>query len=244
MKIFIDSANTKEIEKWINYGIADGVTTNPSIMFKEGVYNIEEGVRKLAKLIDPLPLSAEVTTNELREMLEQGKWLASLAHNVVVKIPVQNEFGVPLLWRYQSVGEIRHQGKCHRHPVLRPDMLAAKAGATYVSLFAGRVADEGGDSSGVIAETVEWLEHWDYKSELIVGSIRSVGDVINAALAGAHIITVPPQYLDKMADHKYTRSTVKDFIADAQSALKLMDKASLKLHTGRFCHRQNDKRCP
>ena len=77
----------------------------------------------------------------------------------------------------------------------------------------------------IIAETVEWLERWDFKSELIVGSIRSVGDVINAALAGAHIITVPPQYLDKMADHKYTRATVKEFIADAQNGLKMMGKS-------------------
>ena len=104
-------------------------------------------------------------------------------------------------------------------------MLAAKSGATYISLFAGRIADEGGNSNEVIIETVRWLERWGSSSELIVGSIRSVGDVINAVLAGAHIITVPPQYLDKMADHKYTRSTVKDFIADAQSALKMRGKS-------------------
>ena len=97
MKIFLDSANVKEIEKWLCYGIVDGVTTNPSIMLKDGIYNIEEGVKKLAKLISPLPLSAEVTTNDLKEMMEQAKWLASLAHNVVIKIPVENEFGAPCL---------------------------------------------------------------------------------------------------------------------------------------------------
>jgi transaldolase len=74
----------------------------------------------------------------------------------------------------------------------------------------------------VIVESVEWLEHWEYKSQLIVGSIRSVGDILNAATAGAHIITIPPQYLSKMADHKYTRETVKEFIADSKSALKIM----------------------
>ena len=95
MKIFVDSANVKEIEKWLNYGIIDGVTTNPSIMLKDGGYNLEERIRTLAKLIDPMPLSAEVTTNDIKEMIEQGKQLASLAHNVVVKIPVENEFGVP-----------------------------------------------------------------------------------------------------------------------------------------------------
>jgi transaldolase len=224
MKIFIDSANVKDIEKWINYGIADGVTTNPSIMFKDGIYNIEEGVKKLAKLIDPRPLSAEVTTNDIKEMIEQAKWLASLAPNVVVKIPVENEFGVPC---YGVISQLEKSGvKVNATAILSfgQIMLAAKADATYVSLFAGRIDDEGGNSTEVIADTVEWLESWDFKSRLIIGSIRSVGDVINAALAGAHIITVPPQQLDKMADHKYSRETVKQFIADAQSALKMMGK--------------------
>jgi transaldolase len=225
VKIFIDSANVKEIEKWMNYGIADGVTTNPSIMFKDGLYNIEEGVKKIAKLIDPLPLSAEVTTNDTKEMIEQAKWLASLAHNVVVKIPVENEFGVPC---FGVISQLEKSGiKVNATAILSfgQIMLAAKAGATYVSLFAGRIDDEGGNSTEVIADTVEWLESWDFKSRLIIGSIRSVGDVINAALAGAHIITVPPQQLDKMADHKYSRETVKQFIADAQSALKMMGKS-------------------
>ena len=224
MKIFIDSANVKEIEKWLNYGIADGVTTNPSIMFKDGLYNIEEGVKKIAKLIDPRPLSAEVTTNDTKEMIEQAKWLASLAHNVVVKIPVENEFGVPC---FGVISQLEKSGvKVNATAILSfgQIILAAKAGATYVSLFAGRIDDEGGNSTEVIADTVEWLESWDFKSRLIIGSIRSVGDVINAALAGAHIITVPPQQLDKMADHKYSRETVKQFIADAQSALKMMGK--------------------
>jgi transaldolase len=225
MKIFIDSANTKEIEKWLNYGIADGVTTNPSIMYSDGIYNIEEGVKQIAKLIDPLPLSAEVTTNDLKEMVEQAKWLASLAPNVVVKIPVENEAGTPC---FGVINQLTKSGiKVNATAILSfgQIMLAAKSGATYVSLFAGRVADEGGNSSEVIEESVQWLEHWDYNSELIVGSIRSVGDVINAALAGAHIITVPPQYLVKMADHKYSRDTVKVFIADVQKTLKMAEKS-------------------
>ena len=221
MKIFVDSANVKEIEKWLNYGIIDGVTTNPSIMLKDGGYNLEERIRTLAKLIDPLPLSAEVTTNDIKEMIEQGKQLASLAHNVVVKIPVENEFGVPC---FGVIGQLEKSGiKVNATAILSfaQIMLAAKAGATYLSLFAGRIADEGGNSGEVIGETVKWLEHWGFQNRLIVGSIRSVGDAVNAALAGAHIITVPPQYLVKMADHKYTRETVREFIADAQKVLIL-----------------------
>jgi len=101
-------------------------------------------------------------------------------------------------------------------------MLAAKAGATYISIFAGRVGDEGGDAAQVIRNSVEWLERWKFKSRIIVGSIRSVGDVLQAAMAGAHIITIPPQFLNKMADHKYTRDTVRQFITDAQKALEKM----------------------
>ena len=227
MKIFIDSANQKDIEKWLNYGILDGVTTNPSILLKEGLYDIEAAVKLLANIIDPLPISVEVTTNDAMEMMEQGKRLASLGHNVVVKIPVENEFGIPC---YGVINQLEKSGiKVNATAVMSfgQIMLAAKSGATYVSLFAGRIADEGGNSNGVIAETVEWLELWDFKSKLIVGSIRSVGDVINAALAGAHIITVPPQYLEKMSDHKYTRATVKGFIADAQNSLKMTAKSDV-----------------
>lgn len=226
MKIFIDSANVKEIDKWVKYGIADGVTTNPTIMLKDGLYDIEKGVKKIAKMIDPLPLCAEVTTNDTKEMLEQAKWLASLAHNIVVKIPVENEFGVPC---YDVINQLEKSGiKVNATAILSFGqlMLAAKSGATYVSIFAGRISDEGGNSDEVIAESVEWLERWEFKSQLIIGSMRSVGDVINAALAGAHIVTIPPSILDKMADHKYTRATVKQFVNDAQSALKLMENSS------------------
>ena len=225
MKIFIDSANQKDIEKWLNYGILDGVTTNPSILLKEGLYDIEAGVKLLANVIDPLPISIEVTTNDETEMMEQGKRLASLAHNVVVKVPVENEFGIPC---YGVINQLEKSGiKVNATAIMSfgQVILAAKSGAAYVSLFAGRIADEGGNSIEVITEAVQWLEHWGSSSELIVGSIRSVGDVIIAALAGAHIITIPPQYLLKMSDHKYTRATVKEFITDAQNSLKMMVKS-------------------
>jgi len=106
-------------------------------------------------------------------------------------------------------------------------ILAAKAGATYVSIFAGRVADEGGNAPEVIKNSADWLEHWKYKSKLIVGSIRSVGDILSAAMAGAHIITIPPPFLTKMADHKYTRATVEQFVNDARKALEMMERTRL-----------------
>jgi transaldolase len=104
--------------------------------------------------------------------------------------------------------------------------IAAKAGATYISIFAGRVTDEGGDASVVIGNAVDWLERWEYKSKIIVGSIRSVGDVIQAAMAGAHIITIPPQFISKMVDHHNTRATVVQFLNDAGKAEAEMQKGN------------------
>ena len=121
--------------------------------------------------------------------------------------------------------EVEHGQAAADKSLSKQVILAAKAGATYISLFAGRVADEGGNAPEVIRRAVEWLEHWDFKSKVVVGSIRSVGDVLNAVVAGAHIVTIPPTFLNKMADHKYTRETVRQFLDDAEKALRLMKQA-------------------
>jgi transaldolase len=228
MKIFIDSANTVEIEKWLNMGVVDGVTTNPSIMLKDCVYDIEAGAKEIASLIDPLPLSVEVTSNDLDEMLSQARVFALWAPNIVVKIPQVNQDGVPC---YGVINRLEKEGIKVNATValsLGQAILAAKAGATYISIFAGRVSDEGGDANLVISDTATWLNYWDYPSEIIVGSIRSVGDILGAAKAGAHIITIPPQFLGKMADHKYSRETVRQFIADARNAMAMIEKEKVK----------------
>ncbi|MAH39711.1 MAG: transaldolase [Dehalococcoidales bacterium] len=225
MEIFIDSANIVEVKKWLDMGIIDGVTTNPSIMFNDGIYDAETGAKKIATLVDPKPVSVEVTTNDLDEMLVQAYQFASWAPNIVVKIPQITQDGTPC---YGVMRQLENKGIMVNATAalsLNQLMLAAKAGATYVSIFAGRVTDEGGDASEVIKNFVWWLERWKYKSKLIVGSIRSVGDVQSAAIAGAHIITIPPQFLGKMSDHKYTRDTVGQFVNDARKALKMMEKA-------------------
>jgi transaldolase len=222
MEIFIDSADTKEIGKWVKMGIADGVTTNPSIMLKDGVYNMEKGAKEIAALIDPRPVSVEVTTNDLDEMITQAKKFASWASNIVIKIPQINQDGEPC---YGVIKQLEDGGiKVNATVALSfgQVILAAKAGATYISIFTGRVSDEGGNAFEVIQNSAEWLEHWGYKSKIIVGSIRAVGDILEAAIAGAHIITIPPQFIDRMADHKYTRETVRQFVADAKKALEMM----------------------
>ncbi|MCL2149599.1 MAG: transaldolase [Dehalococcoidia bacterium] len=220
MQIFLDSADTREIEKWLNSGLIDGVTTNPSIMYRDGLLDLREGTQQLASLITPLPLSIEVVSNDPEEMYLQGRELASWGDNIVVKIPQVNMDGVPC---YGVMHRLEEEGIRINATValsLSQVILSAKAGASYISLFAGRIADEGGNAGEVVADAVDWVERWQYKSRLIVGSIRSVGDVLQAALAGAHIVTIPPQFVAKMADHQYSRETVKQFLDDANKAAK------------------------
>jgi transaldolase len=219
MQIFLDSANQKEIEKWLHQGIVDGLTTNPSIMFKDGVYDIEEGARSLCALLGDRPVSVEVTTNDRKKMIEQARTFARWAQNVVVKIPVINENGESCLG---VISALNREGILVNTTAIlsfNQAILAAKAGATYVSIFAGRVADEGNDPALLIRNVRQWLDVWDYTSKIIVGSIRTVMDIQAAALAGAHIITIPPPFLAKMVDHKYTRETVRQFNQDADKAL-------------------------
>lgn len=206
----------------MDYGVADGVTTNPSIMLKDGVYDVEAGAKSIAQLIAPLPVSVEVTTNDREDMIVQARRYASWASNIVVKIPVINEDGEPCLGVIRRLEDEGIRVNCTAMMSFNQVALAAKAGATYASIFAGRVADEGHDASALIAACAGWLERWDCSTKIIVGSIRAVMDVQNAALAGAHVITVPPPFLAKMIDHKYTRETVRGFVADARKALEQM----------------------
>ena len=222
MEIFIDSANVTEIEKWLNMGVIDGVTTNPSIMFNDGVYDIESGAKEIAALVDPRPVSVEVTTNNLDEMIIQAQRFTSWAPNNVIKIPQITQGGVPC---YGVINQLESSGiKVNATAALSLGqvILAAKAGATYISIFAGRLADEGGNAPEIIRMAVDWLERWRYKSRIIVGSIRGVIDIQQAAMAGAHIITIQPKFLNKMADHKFTRETVRQFVTDAKKALEMM----------------------
>ena len=222
MQVFIDSADQKQIAQWLEQGVVDGVTTNPSIMFKDGVAEIEEGARRLAAMLGDLPLSVEVTTNDRVAMLEEARQFASWARNIVVKIPVINEYGESCLG---VIHRLSQEGIAVNSTAIlsfNQAILAAKAGGTYVSIFAGRVADEGNDPAVVIHNVRRWLDDWELSTRIIVGSIRTVMDIQNAALAGAHIITIPPQFLPKMVDHRYTRETVRQFVQDAQKTLAEM----------------------
>ncbi len=226
MQIFLDSANYREIESWLDHGVVDGVTTNPSVMLKDGVSDIEECTRRLCALLGERPVSVEVTTNDCAEMKKQARTFAGWARNVVVKIPVVNEYGESCLG---VINALQNEDIVINSTTIlsfNQAILAAKAGATYVSIFAGRIADEGNDPTLVIRNVRWWLNQWGYPTKIIVGSIRTAIDVQNAALAGAHIVTIPPQFLPKMVDHKYSRETVRQFNCDAEKALAKMAKAA------------------
>ncbi len=210
---------------WLEQGVVDGVTTNPSIMFKDGVTDLEEGARRLAALLGERPLSVEVTSNDREIMLEQARTFATWARNIVVKIPIVNEFGESCLGVMHQLSQEGIGVNATAILSFNQAILAAKAGATYVSIFAGRVADEGNDPAIVIQNVRRWLDDWGLSAHIIVGSIRTVMDIQNAALAGTHIITVPPQFLPKMVDHRYSRETVRQFVQDAEKTIAQMAKS-------------------
>ena len=217
--------------------VVTSILTGLGLMVQEQVYNIESMAKTLSDLIKPRPVSVEVTTNNLDEMVHQARKFASWASNIVIKVPQLTQEGIPC---YEVINQLETEGIKVNATVtfsLGQVIVAAKAGASYISIFAGRIADEGGNAPEVIRNSVNWLEHWGFKSKIITGSIRSVGDVLNAAIAGSHIITIPPQILDKMVDHKYTRETVREFTEKAQALEKMKNRNDVieigKLRPGR-----------
>jgi transaldolase len=222
MQIFADTADLKEIRTWLDFGVIDGVTTNPSILLANGVYHVREGAVEIAKLLGDMPVSVEVISDETDAMYAQGVEIASWAPNIVVKIPIITTQGEPCLGVISALTKAGVRVNATACLSFNQAMLAAKAGATYVSLFAGRISDEGADAGQVIRNTAEWLAKWNLPSQIIVGSIRETVNVQDAALAGAHIVTVPPKFLQQMIDHKYSRFTVAQFLADGRAAAERM----------------------
>jgi len=218
MQIFADTADLKEIRTWLDFGVIDGVTTNPTILLANGVYQLREGTVEIAKLLGDKPVSVEVVTDEPDEMYAQAVDMAGWAPNIAIKIPVITTQGEPCLGVISALNKAGIKVNATACLSFNQAMLAAKAGATYVSLFAGRISDEGADATQVIRHTADWLKTWNLPSKIIVGSIRETVNVQDAALAGAHIVTVPPKFLRQMVDHKYSRFTVAQFLADGLAA--------------------------
>lgn len=227
MAIFLDCADVDEIKKYMKMGIIRGVTTNPTIMLKDGVKGGMAGVKarsiEIAKLIHPYPLSTEVTTNDRKEMLKQAKEFARWADNIVVKVTIHGPNGE--LDNLEVVHELetKHHVRVNVTAMMSAQQcfLAAMAGATYVSIFGGRVNNMGYNVVDEIKKLRKLLDDFSSPAQIIIGSTREVLNVVEWLHAGAHIVTVIPQLLEGMIVHPYSKETVQQFLADARKCEKL-----------------------
>lgn len=223
MAIFIDSGDIKEIEKFAKMGIVRGVTTNPSLLLKDGVTGGMNGIKKrmvaIAKVIHPYPLSVEVTSNEKDEMLLQAKQFSQWADNIAVKITIHGPHGELDNLEVIHLLEKKHDIRVNVTAMMNAQQcfLAALAGATYVSLFAGRVNDMGYNSVEEIKKTRKLLDDFGLKAKIIAASTREVLNIVEWLHAGAHIVTVLPKLLGGMIVHPYSKLTVQQFLADAKT---------------------------
>ena len=217
MDIYIDTANLEEIQKGIDMGIVDGCTTNPAIVAKEGC-DFETRMKEILKLVKG-PVSIEVTTTDTKKMVDEAVTYSKWGDNVVVKIPMDAN-GLCATKILKEKGIKTNVTCCMSSSQC---VLAAKAGATYVSLFFGRVGDMGYNAFDVTKECAELFDDCDLDAKLIIGSIRSVYDVMSAMRAGADILTIPPKILNKMYVHPRTKETIQEFLdfwADYKSSKK------------------------
>jgi transaldolase len=226
VKIFIDTADIDQIGKFLSWGICDGVTTNPSINLKGGVATweeMQERSRAIADLIAPRPLSVEVVADDLDEMLRQAREYVQWAPNIAVKITITTTQGESCLSVIHTLCGEGVDVNVTAMMTLNQLVLAAKAGGRYLSLFGGRIDDEGNDAYEVIGASREWLDvngdECPNNPEIIVGSTRTTKNVQDWIEAGAHILTVTPDVLDKMLVNARTKETVTQFLADGEKAL-------------------------
>ncbi len=220
MGIFLDTGNLDEIKKYHAMGIIRGVTTNPSILVRQGVKGGMEGVRKhclnIAKLIDPLPLSVEVTTNNYNEMRRQAFEFSRWADNINVKITIHGPNGEIDNLRLIHEMETKENIRINVTAMMSAQQcfLAAMAGATYVSIFGGRVNNMGYDCRGEIRKLRKLLDDFQLSSKIIVGSTREILNIVEWFEAGAHIVTAVPSLIEGMIVHPYSKETVQQFLKD------------------------------
>ena len=220
MPIFLDTGNLREIERFYRMGVIRGVTTNPTILFKEGVIGgmrgIEERSRLIAKLIAPHPLSVEVTAAEREAVLRQAREFSSWGDNIVVKVTVHGPDGELENMEIIHELETRHDIRVNVTAMMSAQQcfLAAMAGATYVSLFGGRVNNMGYNVCSEVTKLRKLLDQFDLRARIIVGSTREVLNIVEWLEAGAHIVTAVPNLLEGMLVHPYTKETVKMFLQD------------------------------
>jgi transaldolase len=223
MALFLDTGDIDTIKKYLRMGLIRGVTTNPTILFKSGITGGMAGVKKrsieIANLIAPLPLSVEITSNDNpQKMIEEAKDIASWAKNMVVKVPFHGQNGETENIEVIHELETKHNIRVNVTAMMSAQQcfLAAMAGATYLSLFCGRVNNMGYNSVDELKKLRKLLDAYNSKSKIICGSTREVLNVIEWLEAGGHIVTVVPEVMQGMIVHPYTKETVKMFLDDAK----------------------------
>ena len=208
MKFFVDTADIKQIEELITTGFVDGITTNPSLIAKQG-NDLSETIKSICSIVNG-PVSAEVTATDHPTMLEEGKYLASLAKNVAVKVPLTVD-GLKTCKKLREQQIMVNVTLCFS---AAQALLAAKAGASFISPFVGRLDDIGEKGMGLIEDIVIIYENYDFETEVLVASIRTTQHVIDAALIGAHVATLPPKVIHELYNHKLTDKGLKAFLDD------------------------------
>ncbi len=214
MKFFIDTANVDMIKAANDLGIISGVTTNPSLIAKEG-RNFEEVVREITSIVDG-PISAEVVSLEADGMVAEAEELVKIHPNIVIKVPITLE-GLKAVSRLAAKG-IRTNVTLIFSP--SQALMAARAGASFVSPFVGRVDDVSNDGIGLIREIVEIFDIHGIDTEIIAASIRSPKHVVDSALAGAHIATVPYNVIEQLVKHPLTDIGIEKFLKDWENVPK------------------------
>jgi transaldolase len=212
MKIFLDTADIDEIRTAARWGILDGVTTNPTLYAKVGG-SYDEILQQVCK-ITPGPVSAECVSDDVDGMLEEGRHFAKLAPNIVVKVAM-SESGLEAISRFAEEGI---KTNCTLIFTANQGLLAAKAGASLISPFVGRLDDINQDGMSVVRELVEILTIHDMEAEVIAASIRNPLHMTQAALAGSHIATLPFKVLQQMVHHPLTDKGIVQFKSDWQKA--------------------------
>jgi len=208
MKFFIDTANLDQIKEMQDLGIIDGVTTNPTLLSKEGAEPIEQ-LKKICEIVDG-PISAEVIGLKTEEMVKEARELAKIAPNIVIKIPMTRD-GIKAVKILESEGIKTNVTLVFSQNQV---LIAAKAGASYISPFIGRLMDDGQDEVDMLWETMDIIKAYNFKSEIIVASVRNSRHVIEAAKMGAHIATIPFNVLEKMFKHPRTDQGLDAFLKD------------------------------
>ncbi|MEM8994487.1 MAG: fructose-6-phosphate aldolase [Acidobacteriota bacterium] len=217
MKFFLDTADLGEIEQGLSWGMVDGVTTNPSIIAKQGKPYLPT-VQEIAELV-PGPVSGEVLASDYEGMMDEGRRLAGLAENVVVKVPLLPE-GLRAVADLRAEGTLGNVTLCFSS---NQALLAAKAGAAFISPFVGRLDDLGQNGMSLIEEIIEIYDNYDVDTEVLVASVRHPQHVAQAAKLGAEVATIPFGVLQKLYKHPLTDIGLSQFMADWEKTGRSFD---------------------